>query len=517
MIQSVTQRNSNNEFGMNVVKADKVAFKGAFMNVATTTLQTLDKYPMLNVSALDTVTAIAPRTALDARTNGFAAFETFRRESSGLLVNCLLPSFIVLGVAKSLEGLVFGDKAKKVNMAGVWANEHSIKELSAFYKNSKGETKTERVANYVASVLKNVDAVKGTKEISYADKSYHLDKAVKILTDTIMDDKKSVKKGVSGAYESIITQTRAGEIIKINKKPFDSNLSGLLDNVVQLGRRFKLDEVGSNLKDFNFKSVKLVNAKSILGMAIILPLAVSMQSINRAITKRISGVEGAPIYKDFGKTEKIKEINEKEKKELRRNKVIAVGAMLGVALASMAKMPTMGMFQFKGIFPTMDQCRWISAATFASRMAVAEDKNELRESAIRDVATFASFYWLGDYASKLAATAFEKINKKVQLLNNSKPLDKNATKTQKVINWISSVHLKSYEEVADNVKVKNLRTACQLTGFAFSTVLLGLLIPWYTRKQTERNERLARSIHNHQLRIRQPFQEVPPAFKNFIT
>ena len=44
-----------------------------------------------------------PRTYVDAKTNGFAAAETFRRESSGLIVNCLIPGFIVYGVAKVLE------------------------------------------------------------------------------------------------------------------------------------------------------------------------------------------------------------------------------------------------------------------------------------------------------------------------------------------------------------------------------------------------------------------------------
>ena len=52
--------------------------------------------------------------------------------------------------------------------------------------------------------------------------------------------------------------------------------------------------------------------------------------------------------------------------------------MVGVAGLSMfMDRPSLKMFQFKGLFPTMDQARIISTATFASRMGAAEDKNEL--------------------------------------------------------------------------------------------------------------------------------------------
>ena len=68
------------------------------------------------------------------------------------------------------------------------------------------------------------------------------------------------------------------------------------------------------------------------------------------------------------------------------------------------------MFQFEGLFPTMNQCRWISTATFVSRVFAAEDKNELRETTIRDALTYSSLYFLGDYVSKGVATVIEKVN-----------------------------------------------------------------------------------------------------------
>ena len=76
----------------------EVSFKGP-MDCATMALSFCDKYPMLNISAIDLITCIIPRTCSDAKTNIFSAFETFLRESSGLLVNCLIPGYIVWGIA----------------------------------------------------------------------------------------------------------------------------------------------------------------------------------------------------------------------------------------------------------------------------------------------------------------------------------------------------------------------------------------------------------------------------------
>ena len=80
----------------------KQSFNGVG-DVLTAGLQTFDKYPMVGVSFVDTVSTNIPRTIVDLKTGIPAALETARREFSGLFVNCLLPSFIVLGVAKLMN------------------------------------------------------------------------------------------------------------------------------------------------------------------------------------------------------------------------------------------------------------------------------------------------------------------------------------------------------------------------------------------------------------------------------
>ena len=231
-----------------------------------------------------------------------------------------------------------------------------------------------------------------------------------------------------------------------------------------------------------------------------------MQYINRWITKKISGVEGAPIYEDFGKGGN-EELRKKSQEGLLKQKIISIFSMIGVSLLSMMKKPTWSMLEFKGWFPTMDQARVISTTTFASRMAVADDKNELAEATARDIATFSGLYFLGDYAGKAAATIIE--NKTgVQLLNDTKPIEKDSGVLKRLWHWIKDVNIKSSEEVVSKTKellkgkkptaeqeaqiakelkqATNLRSTCQVANLGVSLLLLGLIVPLWTRHNTKK-------------------------------
>ncbi len=156
------------------------------------------------------------------------------------------------------------------------------------------------------------------------------------------------------------------------------------------------------------------------------------------------------------------------------------------------------MFQFKNIFPTMDQARIISAATFSSRLAAAEDSNELKENTIRDIATFSSFYFLGDYAAKAIATFLEKHNKDgIKLINRLKEPAEGANILQKFWNWAKHTKMKSTDELLGSIgnealrlKARNMRGLCQLGNIGFSLLSLGVFIPIYTRTQSNKKEKM---------------------------
>ena len=498
-----------------VMQSQTQNFRGVG-DALTNVLTVCDAHPMVGVSIIDGTTSIVPRTIVDAQTHKYAALETFRRESSGLIVNCLLPSFIVLGVAKLFQKTIMGNTFKHLDMANVWANQDSIEHLSTKFEQagtSSAKGSKEQITKYVESVLKSVEGFDTDKYKSFSN--FDLSKEIQTLSECITDKDKNVSKTVTDVYKSIVAKTKAAETLRIDGKETSSNLSALLRDVVTLGRKFNDKNVFSNMSGFKKHAIKLLNTKSIAGMGIIIPLAVSVQPINRAITRKISGMKGAPIYKDF--TDKDKKECSTNKENLFAAKLKSSGLLVGLTILSSLKMPSLKMFQFEGLFPTMNQCRWISTSTFVSRVFAAEDKNELRETTIRDALTYSSLYFLGDYVAKSVATVIEKVNPNVKLLNRTVS-DKNASAFGKMQNWIKNTKLKSFDEVAGQ-SAKNLRSLCQVSHLGIAMLLLGIVFPKMLRKQTEKNrEKELQTINaqnNDTPTPQKEIQQEPQARKDF--
>ena len=513
MIQKIGSSLDNRNSKYTPNWASQPAFTGAG-EALLSGLQLLEKYPMLNVSFLDLSTAIVPRTVIETKeSNAYAGMEAFRRESSGLIVNCLLPSFIVMGLAKLMEKPImkgFG----KTSLANNWANEESLQVVQKYMQKAQGTGK-DRVANAINAFLKDLTGIDG--ETKKAFSQFNLEAGAKAAAES------ATGKALRKAYSMIAEQTHMTEHLELDGKVLSKNLKGYLEDFVHVGNAIEKEGIktSSQLSKYMKQATKLVNAKSLAGLSVIIPLAISMQPINRWITSKQSGVKGAPIYKDYTESTDNKELTKKEKKDLLLQKFISIGAMLGVAFLSMGcKLPNKQMLQFKGIFPTMDQARLISTATFASRMAASEDKNELREATIRDIATFSSLYFLGDYAAKGIATLIEKVKPDVKLLNKLTPAPKDAGFLKKMGHWIKDVSLKSSDEVVGKA-AKNLRSVCHLGNLAFSLLVLGLFIPLYNRTQTNKKreaelKKLAESINSTDGFLKDQIKNNSPAFKAFF-
>lgn len=483
-------------------------------------VQACERNPMLNVSVLDLSTAILPRTYIETKeSNAYAGMEAFRRESSGLIVNCLLPSFIVMGVASLLQKFGIGVKG----MSNVWANEESLKIVQKYLQNAEG-TGSKKLENALTAFTNDLTGIDGKERKAFKDFDIkHGIKKVSRAVDMPAYRLKKPEKLIKRGYADISNVTHMTEHLELNGKVLSKNLKGYIEDFVNVHNAAIRNGANTAEKysEYIQKAVKLVNWKSGLGMLAIVPLAISMQPINRWITSKQSGVKGAPIYKDYTDANN-KELTKHEKTALFKQKLLSIGSMLGVAFLSMGcKLPGKEMLQFKGIFPTMDQARIISTATFASRMAASEDKNELREATIRDIATFSSLYFLGDYAAKGVATLIEKVKPDVKLLNTTKSLEKNAGMWKKLTHWVKDVSLKSSDEVVGKT-ARNLRSVCQLGNLAFSLLALGVFIPLYTRTQTNKKreaelKQMAQSVNTTDGFLRTQIQNSSPAFKSFFS
>ncbi len=537
MIQkvSVNSLDKNKYTPSNVKHNDKTSFTGfgsAVVDAAIKGMQKCEAEPMLNVTVLDLSTAIVPRSVIETvasskqkdengnvikdengktkrKFNFLAGLEALRRESSGLIINCILPSFIVIGVAKCLSGHIMGPIS---NLTKNWADKDTLSTINTFYKGQGAENYAKTLKNMFLD-LKGADGNTIDKSFAeiYKQSPEEFDKIFTHLGQ-MADSKDLDRKAVRKAIHNIVDKTHISENIKFitnNEKGnyFGNSLEALLRNTVEVLHDSK--NVGINsaseFSKYIEKAQKLVKWKSLGGMALILPLALAAQPINRWITHQSAGgKKGAPIYNDNADHSLTKQ----EKAQLLKQKFVSIGSMISLSLLSMMKMPSMKMLEFRNLFPSMDQARIISTATFASRMGASEDFNDLRESTVRDLATFASFYFLGDYAAKGIATFIEHRNKKqiakaiangttppkeVKLINVLKPLKENANSFEKFWHWTKHTALKSTSEISSK-HVENLRSACQLGNLGFSLLSLGLFIPLIGRIQTNKKEQVKKEL-----------------------
>ncbi len=508
-VDSTSRINSNPRLNKDG-KDSNPNFKGLGA-VAIAGIQACERMPMVNVTVIDMLSAILPRTIVESMTNWFAGFEAFRRESSGLVVNCLIPSLVTLGIAKCINPAFM---PKGVNMSRCWADSSLVDKAAEYYKKATSEDK---VMESMKNILGNIEGYEGKKHVVFSKSEALGEEAINSYAKKLAEltrsneSDRAIRKQVKQLSNEIIDKVHVAENIKIGgeKEVKAGSVTSLLEDSVKFFKEYQKTGNKLSIEEFASKSKSMLKTKSLMGLGVILPLAISMQYINRWITGKLSGVKGAPIYDDFGKNKQVEiEESPNAKEGLLRQKLISISSMIGVALLSMMKKPTMNMLEFKGMFPTMDQARIISTATFASRMAAADDKNELAEATVRDIATFSSLYFLGDYAAKGAATIIQ--NKTgVTLLNETKKLDPNANKLKKFWHWVKDINIKSSEEVVGKTekeikRAKNLRSACQVANLGVSLALLGIVIPIFTRRSTKKKHEQALKLAQEKQQTQKP-------------
>lgn len=503
--QNSNHNNHNNNKNIKNNNQNNMQSFGGPADVLTSAFKWCDANPVGGVIAIDIISTDIPRTYVDLKTAGpAAAVETIRREFSGTFIDCIMPGFIVLAAGKLLNSSFM--KKFNTDMTSSWASEEALDKLSSIFKNTKDSSGDSNITkNFVSNTLKNLSGFDVDKWVKFSDKipQNKMEDVINKLTDIINNDKlsnKETKKVLNEVYKTITDGTNCSNALKFidDKKKYSSNLDDLLRDIVDLGRKFKNDKISSNLDDFVKKSKNMLTAKSLTGLAITIPIAMSMQAINRYLTRKKYNIEGAPIYKDFEQgNSNHKKMNETEKKKFFGEKVLTSIAMTALAALSLDKKPSLKMLQFNGLFPSMDQCRIISLVTFISRLFSSEDSNELREAFIRDAISFASFYFMGDYVSKGTATLIEKYNKDVKLLNRFEKSSKDDSIFKKFQTWAKGTELKSFDEIKGK-KAINLRSVAQAAGLAFSLVTLGIILPIYNRKITEKKVQRQKEMEEKQ-------------------
>lgn len=447
--QIIQQNNNNNH------KNNQPQFTGTPETAATLLLRFLETNQAIGANTVDLCSMVIPRTTYDFRKRGAdAGMETARRESMGTINHSLVGIYGTLGgmiVAAALNRKFAEDNLRADKLFA----DNATTDILARYRHNSVRANIEEGSNdvrkYLNDVLDNVKvynpasekAVEGWVEIPKNEKKLIADK----LEDLLKNGKEDrIDKQSRDYIKNLITAATGGEKnVKLEFKDGDINKKSVntlttfienLHNVSKVYLKKGVDEIfkGPDNVDTNsfVKALKSMNTKrSIIGLGIATAIGMSTQPINKYLTFKKTGQTG------FVGVEGREEDHSGKFKVM---KGISAAIFALGALATITTKPSefLSKIQFKGKLPTIDQLKLVYGLTIASRLLAARDKDELRESAVKDSLGFLNLLVLGALVSKGS----------VKLLDKSKSLihiNKNSGKG--LINWLKNSTMKTRDEV----------------------------------------------------------------------
>lgn len=389
-------------------KKERPQFTG-FTDYATLGLRFLDTNQAWGANAVDLGSMVIPRTAVDMANRGPAAgMETGRREASGTINHSLV------GVYGTIAGLLlatslnskYGIKAHKL-----FIDDDTLELLGKAWDKQVKAGNANPLDAYLKDVFKNAETRVGEEWKSIPEDK--INDIVKRYSEAIkaQDGPTTISKDLKAYAKSVIMGSTGSEnSFRLAKNQETNSISNILDNIYNASRTFVNKKVSDTFKassDINsnafIKALKHMNLRrSMLGIGIASAVGMSIQPLNIYITKKKTGSDG------FVGVEGREKDNSKGFKVMKA----AAAAIFGTGI--IATIGTKGglkglakKIQFKGLIPTLDQFKFIYGVTIMSRFAVARDKDELRESIVKDTLGFFNWLILGNFVAKMTANAMD--------------------------------------------------------------------------------------------------------------
>ena len=508
-----------------------IQFKGA-SDAISLGLRFLDTNQAWGANAVDLGSMVIPRTTVDTVNRGPAAgLETGRREASGTINHSLI------GVYGSMAALAFSlalNKKFNVKADKIFADNESFDIIGRYFHNNVQKNGREGALDAtLENVLKNVTTkVNGDdKSLSEHDVQVIKDRLLKVLTSPDVD-KETIPDSTRRYLVNYVMSATGSEsdfTLKGFNKETTSNLSTFIENLYNISKTLtkeKVVEEFENASDFTknkfIKGIKNVNnRRTVLGMAIASGIGMSIQPMNIYLTKKKTGSDG---FVGVEGREKDKSFGFKLWK-------LAAAAVFGGGIVANLAMKQGGLLkniQYKGLVPTINQFKLIYGLTIMSRFMVARDKDELRESVVKDVLGFFNWLVLGNFVAKGVVLA---LDKEKSLLKNpdEKSFFKKKLKTRDevLVEGLKKANISSVSKdgkalkfsqmlkllpasetgkaVGRRLKILNL---AQVAGYLYSGLVLGIGIPKLNIYMTNKSEakRKARLAEKKALEAKQPQQ-----------
>ena len=431
-------------------------FTGAPETAATLLLRFLDTNQAIGANSVDLCSMVIPRTVYDFHKRGAdAGVETARRESMGTINHSLVGVYGTLGGMLVASALNRRFKNDNLRVDKLFADNATTDILARYRLNSlRKEPKPEvsNVKSYLNEVFDNLkvynpankDAVDGWVGIKGKERDLVIEK----LEDLLKNGKKDqIDKDSLNYIKNLLVSSTGGEKqVKLEffkdgklEKKATNNLSTFIENLHNVSKVYMkkdIEEIFKNSVDIDsnafVNALKSMNLKrSVIGLGIATAIVVSTQPINKYLTFKKTGQTG------FVGVEGREEDHSTKFKIM---KTIAGILLAGAAISTITTKPSefLSKIQFKGMLPTVDQLKLVYGMTIGSRLLAARDKDELRESAIKDSLGFLNLLVLGALVAKGSAKLLDKSKSLITIKPNS---------GKGFVNWLKYSTLRNRDEV----------------------------------------------------------------------
>lgn len=522
-VQSVSPRlvNSKNDNDKESVRfrglADSAAIAGS------TALRFFDVNQAVGANTMDICTMVLPRTIYDFTNRGpLAGIETGRRESAGTFNHAMVG---VYGTAAG-AALAYTLRDKYgFNLNHIFADNGTIDILSGFHSESYKEKAQDPLKTTLKKVAENLEfrnseaeAEKGWVKLDEKTQEEFVDKLYQKLKDPNL--KQLDKESKEYLYSIMTSSTGAEKNVKLSgySKESQTSLKNMISNIYNVMKSFESDKVKTIFEQVSdvrandyVKALRKFNInRAAAGLGFATLFGVSVQPMNMYLTKKKTGQDG---FVGVPGREKDNSLGFKIQKVL----LGLVFASAAISTITTKPKELLSKVQFQGMMPTINQLKMVYGVTIASRLFSARDKDELRESAVKDTLGFLSLLVLGSLITKGTAKLLDKSGSLINMAKQDgqgflKWMTNSSLKTRdevlygalkkhgistvkdgKALKFSELMKLLPKEDKLTRVKLRNLNIA-QLVGYAYSAVVLGWGIPKINDYMTKKNEakRLAR-------------------------
>ena len=486
-------------------------FTGAF-ETASSALRFLDTNQAWGANAVDLCSMVIPRTTVDFVNRGpEAGTETARRESMGTFNHSMVG---VYGTAAGFALASMFNKKYGIRADKIFANDQTVDILSKYWAEARKTSDDPKVyvKNYTDRIADNIKFfnTSAATESGYVKLSHDAKQEFSnaLSENLLSSNSKTIDKEFHKYIHSLLASDTGAEtkvVLEGHNIKADNTLKALVGNVYNVSKTFLekgVDDVfkANGAENKFVKGLKSLNLRrSILGLGIATAVGMSTQPINIYLTKKKTGSDGFVGVKG------------REKDNSFSFKILKTASASAFALGALSTITTnpkkfLNKIQFQGMTPTISQLKMVYGLTIASRLLSARDKDELRESAVKDTLGFLNLLVLGTLVTKGIARGFDK-----SLVNVTKDNSKNffkwltnsslktrdevlysALKTQgiKTVKDGKAIPFKELVKLADKETKGKLRVlnAAQIAGYLYSGLVLGIGVPKLNIYMTNKSE-----------------------------